>query len=391
MSKTSLSFSDFVSEGSPVDDELEQVDDNKDQDVADDLQDKTKKAQKKADKKQLGKKDEPIDTDTDIDDQDPDEDVVQDKSKTKKVEPKVVPEVDKDVEPEIDQFDPEEASKFFEEVEKITGTELEVDYGDINPLSPQGVALREKALKESTLDAFLEEIEAKFPQAFKALQHAYAGGNVSELFTQTTSRDYSKVELKEGDDTLAKEILKEYYKANGVKNEAKIAKLIETDEDSEGGLIKEAQTALTELRERQDGETSKVLEAQKQQAAEQRKKDQILVTAVDEVLESKKLGSFRITDRQDASDFKKFVMSSLRRSTDGYELVTPVNSSDLEKQLQYAYFQYKKGDLSKMVQQKASTENAKKLQLRLSSEQQKQKKTTEQENKNTLTMKDFFS
>lgn len=391
--KKKLSFSDFVAGDSfaaDTEDELE-----KDPVEVDDDQDEPKPGQKPkvADKKKVTTK---VQDSTDDDDPDEDEpELVEDPKEKKKVESKVPPKTPKVEDPEPDEPEEEgaeDAQAFFEEVEKITGTSVEVDYGDVNPLSPQGVALRDKAIKTAALDSFLEEIETKFPQAYKALEHALNGGDITQLFSQTTGRDYSKVEIKEGDDALAKEILKEYYKSRGVKSEAKINKMIEADEDSEGGLVKEAQTALNELKEEQESQRNDILEKQKQAASEQKKKDQILVTAVDEVLESKKLGNFRIADRQEAVEFKKFVLSSIRRTGSGtYELATPLNNSELEKQLQYFYFQFKKGDLSKIVQQKAATENAKKLSLKLAAEQSKTKKSTEQESKNKMSMKDFYA
>lgn len=263
-----------------------------------------------------------------------------------------------------------DSEKFFEEVEKITGQQVDVEYGDVDPISPQGVALREKAVKEQALDNFLTEIEEKFPQAFKALQHAYNGGDISELFTQTTGRDYSKVNIGEDDTVLAKEILKDYYKSKGIKNETKINKFIEIAEESEEGLITEAEGLLEELKESQDEQRSEVLENQKAKAAEQKKRDQILVTAVDDVLETRNLAGFRITDRAEASEFKKYVLGNIRRTDNGrYELATVIDQSNMEKILQAQYFQFKKGDLSKMILQKATTENTNKLKLRLKGEQ----------------------
>lgn len=399
--KKTVSFSDFT-----VDDSFGATNDNltpdndggadasaPDADVDDD-KDQGKPDPKKDKKVIKAKTAEPDNDDDDPDTDDPDDgDDKPDpkvKDKLKKPDPKQSKVVDDGDDDPDDEPDGDDAEKFFEEVEKLSGTGVEVDYGDINPLSPQGVVLRDKAIKQQALDSFLEEIENKFPQAFKALQHAYHGGDIAELFTQTTGRDYTKIELKEGDDALAKDILKEYYKSRGVKSEARINKMIEADEDSENGLVKEAQTALAELKEEQEQSTAKVLEQQKQKAAERQKKDQILVSAVDEVLETKKLGSFRIQDRQEAADFKKYILSSIRRTNDGnYELATPVMANELEKQLQYFYFQFKKGDLSKIIQQKAATENAKKLSLKLANEQSKTKRNTIIEDRTTLSLKDF--
>jgi hypothetical protein len=391
--KQAASFNDFYADDNLINED--EIVDNEDQlDSDEELEDKAQEPKKKAVKKQPKQKVELETEDEDPDDQLADEDLEEIKDKKPKKEKKApVQKIEEPEEEEVIEEEEEEtpdALAFFEEVEKITGAAVEVEYGDTDPLSPQGIALRDKALKEQALDTFLEEIEEKFPQAFKVLQHAYNGGDISELFTQTTGRDYSKIELKEGDDATAKQVLTEYFKSKGIKSEQRINKLIESYEDSEEGLFKEAEAALDELKKEQDSQTAKIVEAQKAKAAEQKKKDQILITAVDEVLESRKLGSFKITDKSDASEFKKFVLSSLRRTEGGYEIATAVNPAELEKQLQYAYFQFKKGDLGKIIQQKAATENAKKLSLRLQSEQSKTKKSTQQENKTGLAIKDYY-
>jgi len=240
----------------------------------------------------------------------------------------------------------------------------------------------------------LGEIEEKYPTAYKALQHAYNGGDVADLFKSVTGRDYSKVELNESDTELAKEILKEYYQSKGIKNEKRIQKLLETVEDSEEGIVAEATSALEELKAEQALITDKTLKEQQVKAEEQKKRDKLTVSAIDEVLESGKLGSFKLTGRAEAQEFKKFALTGLRRTTDGkgYEFATPIDSANLEKLLQYQYFQFKKGDLSKLIQIKASTENAQKLKLKLNAEAAKGKKGSGagEGDPRSLTMQDFY-
>jgi outer membrane biosynthesis protein TonB len=368
-----LSFSDFEADNSLIDNEEEEIVPPVDEEEEEDQDEPPveKKVQKKPVKK-VAAKAPPVEEE-------------------EEEEEEVVPPAPEEEEEEDDQPDPEASLKFFEEVDKITGQAVDVDYGDIDPLTPQGVALREKAVREAALDSWLEEIEERFPQVYRALVHANNGGNVAELFTQTTSRDYSKVVLKEGDDTVAKEILRDYYKSKGVKNEDKLRKLIETDEDSENGLIAEAQSALEELQAEQEEQKVAIIEEQRKKADEQKKKDQILITAIDDVLESRQLHSFKIPDRVEANQFRKFLMDNVRRTGEGkYELATPLDQSNLETILQYQYFQFKKGDLSKIIQQKAVTEQAKKLKLKLRSEQDKTKKNTEEEGRTgKLSLRDF--
>lgn len=376
------SFSDFAAENllnQEVENELEnQEEETEEQEEQEEEEKEEKKPEVK--KKTKAKKEEPETKEEDEEE----EEVKPETKKAPKAEKEKEAEESKESEEEEEAQEEtgDEAGTFFAEVEKLTGMELDVDYGDTDPLSPQGVALREAAVKEAALDTFLTEIETKYPQAFKALKYAYNGGDISELFTQTLARDYSKVELKDGDDALAKEILKEYYKSKGVKNDIKISKMIAADEDSEAGIVGEAKTALEELKAEQAEANNKVLEEQERKAAEGRKRDQVLIAAVDEVLDSRQLSSFKIPDRAEATQFKQYVFNNIRRTGDGkYELATPVDQSNLEKVLQYQYFQFKKGDLSKIIQQKAQTETVKRLKLRLQNEQSKTKKNTQQEDK----------
>lgn len=276
--------------------------------------------------------------------------------------------------PDKEEEEGVDPSQFYEQVEKITGQELAVDYAGVDPLTPQGVALREQAIKSSVLEGFLEEIETKFPAAYKALQHAYNGGDISELFKTATGRDYAKVDIGDKDEVLATEVLKEFYRSKGVKNEAKILRMIEADQDSDQGLVGEARTALAELRAEQETKTNELLEGQKNKAADQAKRDKVMITAIDEVLDSGKISSFKLPSKQEGSDFKRFVVQNIRKLPEGkYEFATPIESGNLEKLLQYQYFQFKKGDLDKLISIKATTKTAEGLKLKLKTEQEKVK------------------
>lgn len=318
------------------------------------------------------------------------------KKEKKKVKAESEEETEEESEDSEEETDSEEgaidADAFFEEVNKLTGQEIEVDYGDTDPLTPQGVAIREQAVREAALDSFLEEVKENYPKAYQVLKHAYNGGNVADLFSQTIAKDYSAIQIGEKDEALAKEILKDYYKSKGVKSEARIAKLIETDEDSESGLIKEAQTALAEMQAEQSSRTDKIAQEQEEKRRADEKRSAVLMSAIDDVLKEKKLGNFKILDKSEVLAFRKYVTQNIRRIPNGnFEIATPIDQANLESALAYQFFQFKKGDLSKIVQQKAATENAKKLKLRLQAEQGKSKKTGD-ENKNRpkyATMKDF--
>lgn len=265
----------------------------------------------------------------------------------------------------------DEAGEFFSKVATITGNDLDVDYGETDPLSPEGVALYSNAVRTQALESFLEEIETKYPKVFKALEHANAGGDPAELFKVTASRDYSKVTIEEKDEALARQILTEYYKSKGISNEAKIAKWIENDEDSEQGLVGAANEYLKELQAAQKASEDEIVAKQKVSRQEESKKDGLLLSAIDDVVGSGKLGSFKFASKQEQIDFKKYVTSTakIRKTSDGkYEFATAIDPQNLEKILQYQFFEWKKGELDKFITVKASSQNAAKLRLKVAEE-----------------------
>lgn len=300
-------------------------------------------------------------------------------------------EDDKPLEETVDkEEEPEPAGDFWEAVEKITGNPLDIEYGNVDPVSPQGVAIREKALAEKAVDDFLDNMQLKQPKVYKALEHAMAGGSIEDLFTPG-EKDYAKVTIKEGDEDHAKMILREYYQKRGITNEGRIARMIATDADSEEGLVKSAEGALQEMKETQ--ETDRVQKIEEQKIRDQRQKalDNKMIEELDGTINTLQLGSFRIPSRKEAEDFSKFVRSSVQRDgSGGYLLVVPLEQGNLEKQLQAEYFRFKKGDLEKLIMTKATTKNAESLKLKLSKEKEAPRSSTGLEKKDAVrSMKDY--
>jgi len=238
----------------------------------------------------------------------------------------------------------------------------------------------------------LEEIETKYPKVFKALQVASAGGDVAELFKVTASKDYSKITIGDEDDAIAKQVLTDYYRAKGIKSEARIAKLIQEDEDDAAGLVTIARGYLKELQDEQSAEENKLLEAQKLKAAEEKKRDSVLLAAIDEVIQGGKLGNWKFASKQDGVDFRKFLDGKIRKLGDGkYEFGLAIEPANMEKVLQYMFFAKNGGDLTKFIQVKARTENAKKLRLGIQKENatNKARSTGAESGKAKLSLRDY--
>lgn len=316
--------------------------------------------------------------------------------KTSKKEPEAEEEEEDEADEEEEEEEQEEEeiedegedpSEFWKKVDQLTGVPVEVEYGEIDPLSPQGVALREKALIERSVEDFIGRLQEQYPGVYEALEYAHAGGNIEDLYKG--GKDYSKIEIQEEDIDHARLILEDYYNQKGITNAARVKRMIAADEESEEGLVKTAQLALQELKEAQEAERQEEIEVQKQMANEQKIKDQRFVKSLNDLISAGKLAEFQITNSKDATEFSNFVRSHVQRDgKGGYMFVTPVDPANLERQLQAEYFKFKGGNLENLVITKAQSLKARELRLKLNS-QEKKKKTSKEEGSNAGSLKNF--
>lgn len=271
---------------------------------------------------------------------------------------------------EPEEPEPEEASEFYQAVTNLHGIELEVDYGDVDPLSPEGVALREQNLAEVAIASQMEFLKENYPRAYRILEHESRGGSVEDLYKQGFV-DYEKIQLKEDDTEQQKKILHDWYADKGI-SEHKITRLLEDDEDAEGGLFKAAEDILKKRQQAQKDRETQVLDKQKQQAALQKQRDEQMRGVVSEMTSSGKIGNFQIV-KADQEAFYDYALTNIKRDGQGYSLVVPITDKNIGAVLQQAYFSFKNGDLSKLVETKAKTENTRRLKLNVKPSRKKPK------------------
>ena len=261
--------------------------------------------------------------------------------------------------------DSSDEGNFWTDVEKITGVQLEVDFGDVDPESAQGAALREQALTEHVIEKYIETLQQKFPRAYRILEHEANGGNIEDLITPTYV-DYAKIELKEDNVDQQKQILLDFYKGKGF-DDKKAQRMVEADQDSEEGLFEQAKSALAEKVAAQQKEEERITKETKlkQQAREQQ--DQQFLSGVKQVVDTGKLGQFSILGKKDKEAFYNFVTETVQRgSEDGYVAVIPVDKTNMVETLQQLYFGFKKGKLDEFITRTAETVNVRRLKRKIS-------------------------
>ena len=259
----------------------------------------------------------------------------------------------------------EEEGSFWGDVESITGNPIEVDFGDTDPDSPEGAAIREDAVSTRAVQDNLAYLEKEFPEGFKALMHVSNGGKLKDLFSPEDT-DYLNLTVEEADVDGQKSFMKNYYIEKGF-SDAKALRNVEDDEDSDEGLYENFKTALKEKQDGQESHTKTAFENQEKDKAAQNAQDKQFGETLSSVINTGKVGNFNIP-KKDSEAFYKHVLSHVERSGNGYALTIPLTNDNFQEQLQQMFFGFKKGDLSKFVAAKAKTESAKKLRRSLSKE-----------------------
>jgi hypothetical protein len=252
-----------------------------------------------------------------------------------------------------------EQESFWSDLEKLAGETVEVDFGNVDPVSPEGALIYAKAFRDKGIEEFEKQLAELYPKEYQALVLRQEGQDPSILYKDTVF-DYANLEIVEEDEDMQKAILKEDMKSQGV-SEKRIEALIKTIYNS-GDLYTEAQESLKRLREEQSREFQYELERINQEKAIQQNEIGTFSNIVEDVITNGQIGDFVINDK-DKKGFYDFLANNIQYSDGNFYAVVPLEKdiAKLNKQLQTEYFRYKNGNLKDIVVKQAITENAKKL------------------------------
>lgn len=86
-----------------------------------------------------------------------------------------------------------EDDPFYKKVDALHGFEVPIEYGDIDPDTPEGFHMREVALMEIGGEQMLGEIKERYPDAFRYLQHVQKGGTLTDFIAPVTLPEVSSL------------------------------------------------------------------------------------------------------------------------------------------------------------------------------------------------------
>lgn len=247
---------------------------------------------------------------------------------------------------------------FWESVNKLTGVPVEVTYPEgIDPISPEGVVLRENAVRDQAVDTWEQTLKAKYPRAYAYMMHHMEGGSDEEFMNAERGVSLPERTKVEGNVELATNYYKQDLINKGVDAdivEAQIAKAVKENKILEKGLA-----VYDRIRKEQEQELATVEERNKQNNT---RIDGLIKAASTAVVNNLPNLGFVVPDAQKEA-FTQFVDDHMQinRETGDVFLVTKFDQQNPKAQLEALVFQFFKGDLSKVIQKKIQTQATQRL------------------------------
>lgn len=288
----------------------------------------------------------------------------------KKPEPVIVPEGkkldvdgktlidDPDFKPVVDPLEPEE--DFWGEVEKHTGRKVEVKYPEgIEPASVEGAAVRELAVRETAINDWETGLQKKFPRAYAYMMHHIDGGSDEEFLGGSTGVSLPERTIVESTVDVQVQLLKQDLLNKGVDPEVVE---VQVASDIKKNLVKDKALKIYDgIQTAQIAELAKITQ---RNLVEQTRVDN-LIKGMSTALESTVATMGFVVPEAQKSEFIKYVEDNLRldKSTDTFYIYQPLKKEDIKSHMEALFFQFAKGDLSKIVAKKVQTQAAQKLRI----------------------------
>lgn len=271
-------------------------------------------------------------------------------------------EVDPDYKPEeeAEEEDAQDPEAFWADVDKLRGRKLEVKYPDgVDPLSPEGVHIREKAVAEEAVVMFERSLQQKDPRSYAYMLHRQRGGT-DETFFSEKSFSLPSYETFSNDADLQMSVYKNSLISKGLSEE--VAQMAVDQAVKNGKLFAESDIAYKKLVEADQ----KVLQSTQQLAQQAEREYQQVVEKstrqLTQFIDEGKGMNFIIPDT-DKLPFKAFVQERMEYDANTKEilLVERFGGDDAARKLEALFLLYKKGDLKGLIKREAQTQNTRRL------------------------------
>lgn len=252
----------------------------------------------------------------------------------------------------------DEEDAFWERVNQITGEPVEVDYGETDPLSPEGVGMREMQVRRDAQQKFEDYLRRTDPRGYAYLIHRENGGTDEEFFAEPSFTLPEKSVFEESIEAQTG-LVKRALLAKGVPEDVVDATVQKYVKDN---MLKDRALAIyDEQRKLEEQQVKQLEETQKKQQALIQESVMKVTTSLANTIND---GSLKlIIPEAKKAEFNEYLKENLRMDNGKFYIVTELDKEgkNLREIIEAQYFQFVKGDLNAIVQKKAKTLTAQRL------------------------------
>lgn len=253
------------------------------------------------------------------------------------------------------------------EVLSSLGFEVDEEYED----TPEGLAKMTQDLGAKMAEDQLDQLFGNFPLIQQHLEYVLSGGDSQQFMkAYDPDNDYGQLTISDNDIRTQRSVLATYFKAKGHEDEF-INELLEDYEDN-GKLFSKAEQAKKALAQSQATYREELVQKQREEQKVKMQEQQEFWNNVYETIDnSEEFAGLRVPKREKS---KFFDYLSKPVTKEGYtQRDLDHQDSEMEVKLAIDYLMFKGFDLSKLIEKKAKTTNAKSLRDRISRNEERVK------------------
>lgn len=247
----------------------------------------------------------------------------------------------------------EEEVDFIRTVDAMHGIEIDaqVDYGDVDPLSAEGVFRRESYIANSAVQNYVAGLQSTDPRAYAYLLHRQNGGS-DESFFETKSFILPKQDEMKNNPETQKEVYRQILINRG--NSPKQADALVKIAIEDGELSKEADAAYVQMKADEDKEFQNAQRIANEKKTRETNDITTFGSLINTSIETNEGIGFQIP-QADKERFNQHLKSKIHYEDGNFYIVQNVDQKNINKVIEAELFQFLGGDLNKLVTRKATT------------------------------------
>lgn len=245
------------------------------------------------------------------------------------------------------------------QISNVLGIEIESDYDD----TVEGLTNYVRDISQEVAEEQLQSLFEEFPEVQRHLDYVLAGGDPEQFYAANNPQaDYSNIQMSEGDLSLQRAMLGEYFKAMGHPDDFIIDVL--NDYEESGKLYGKALSAQQQLAAAQQEEREQLYQDQLRQQEEAEAEQEEFWDGVADIIESgNEFAGIRIpdTDKQQFFDYISAPVDDFGNTQRDIDYA----EADMDIKLAIDYLMYSGFNLADIIDTKARTKSVENLRSRI--------------------------